>query len=213
MKNLWLRLSKREKVIFSVAFMLFFLLLARYVVVNPYLAHRVSVKEQLEVRARQLQNYSRYLNREGELQEKIQVLRRRLKELESSLLEGDTSPVIASALQETVRGIASKEGVQIVATRVLNPEPVGNFLKVPIQVEVDGAMEQVASLIKGIDSSPQLLVVREITLRSLRPRARRNRRRRRAATQPTGKIRASMVIAGYSRLSKASSDQQVNLGP
>ena len=209
MKNLWLRLSQREKVIFSLAFLLFALLVARYLVVNPYLARRAWVKEQLEIRGRQLQNHSRYLNREKEIQEQIQSLKARVKDLESSLLEGDTAPVIASALQETVRGIAAKEGVRIVATRVLNPEPVGPFIKVPIQVEVDGAMEQVASLIKGIDAGASLLVVSEITIRSLRPRARRGRRRR--ASQSRGGIRASMVIAGFSRTSKASDDQQASL--
>lgn len=211
MKNLWLRLSKREKVIFSLAFLLFVLLGARYLVVNPYLARRAWVKEQLEIRGQQLQNHSRYLNREKDIQERIQLLKARLKDLESSLLEGDTAPVIASALQEMVRGIATKEGVRIVATRVLNPEPAGPFLKVPIQVEVDGAMEQVASLIKGIDAGASLLVVSEITIRSLRPRARRGRRRR--ASQSRSSIRASMVIAGFARTLAGSGDQQASLEP
>ncbi len=159
----------------------------------------------------QLENQNRYLSRGQELEEQVKVLRARLKDLESSLLEGDTAAVTASALQETVREIAAKEGVQIVATRVLNPERVGSFLKVPIQVEVDGAVEQVTSLIKGIDSAAKLLVVTELTIRSLRPRARR-RRQRRAQVASKG-LRASMVIAGFSRPSNGSSAEETNLGP
>ncbi len=127
------------------------------------------------------------------------------------MLEGDTAPVTASALQETVRGIAAKEGVEIVATRVLNPEPVGSFLKVPIQVEVDGEVEQVSSLIKGIDSSSKLLVVSELTIRSLRPRARRRGRRQ---TRNVGKgLRASMVIAGFTRPTNGTAPVEVSSVP
>ena len=169
MKKFWLRLSKRERTIVYGALCLLALVVARFLVINPYLAHRDWVKDQLEIKYQQLENQNRYLGRGDELEERIKILRKRLKTLESALLEGDTAPVTASALQETVRLIAAKEGVQIVATRVLNPEPVGSFLKVPIQVEVDGEVEQVASLIKGIDSAPKLLVVKELTIRSLRP--------------------------------------------
>ncbi|NIO06645.1 MAG: hypothetical protein GTO40_01165, partial [Deltaproteobacteria bacterium] len=147
MKKLWDRLSKRERTIVFVALSLLALVMARMLVVNPYLAHRAWVKDQLEVKYQQLQNQNRYVGRGDELQEQKKILSARLKELELALLEGDTAPVTASALQETVRGIAAKEGVEIVATRVLNPEPVGSFLKVPIQVEVDGEVEQVSSLI------------------------------------------------------------------
>jgi len=196
-KNLWLRLSKRERVIVSVAALIFVLLLARFFVLNPYLAHRASVAEQLDVRAKQLENHRRYLNRKEEIQGEIAALKTELEELVASLLVGDTPPVIASSLQETVRAIAAREGVQIVATRVLNPEPVGAFLRIPIQMEIDGAMEQVASLIQGIDSGPQLLVVNEITIRSLSPQAARGRPRERQAAG--GGVRASMVIAGFAR--------------
>jgi len=210
-KKFWLRLSKRERTIFFLAFSLFALVVARYLVINPYLARRAWVKDQLEVKFQQLENQNRYLGRGNELEEQIKILRVRLKQLESGLLEGDTAAVTASALQETVRAIAAKEGVQIVATRVLNPEPIGSFLKVPIQVEVDGEVEQVASLIKGIDTAPKLLVVNELTIRSLRPRARRRRQRK---TQQANKgLRASMVIAGFSRPSNGSNPVEVNPAP
>ena len=211
MKKFWLRLSKRERTIFFFALSLFALVVARYLVINPYLARRAWVKDQLEVKYQQLENQNRYLGRGKELEEQFKVLRARLKDLESSLLEGDTAPVTASALQETVREIAAKEGVQIVATRVLNPEPVGSFLKVPIQVEVDGAVEQVTSLIKGIDSAGKLLVVKELTIRSLRPRARRRRQRR--AREANKGLRASMVIAGFSRPSNGSSTEEESPAP
>ncbi len=211
MKKFWLKLSKRERTIVFAALSLLALVVARFLVINPYLAHRQWVKDQLEIKYQQLENQNRYLGRGDELEERLKFLRARLKNLESALLEGDTAPVTASALQETIRQIAAKEGVQIVATRVLNPEPVGSFLKVPIQVEVDGEVEQVASLIKGIDSAPKLLVVKELTIRSLRPRARR--RRRRKAPNASQGLRASMVIAGFSRPSNGLNTAEASPAP
>ena len=142
------------------ALSIFLLVLGRYLVVEPYSARREWVKSQLEIHSRLLKKQKQYLNRRTQLEGDLEQLKTKLETLDLSLLVGDTPPVSASALQETVREIAAKEGVQIVSTRVLSPKPVGSFLSIPVQIEVSGEIGQVANLIKGIESSSKLLVVK-----------------------------------------------------
>jgi len=106
--------------------------------------------------------------------------------------------VSASDLQETVQAVAAREGTQVITTRVLNPEPVGSFSKIAIQLEIGAQIQQLASLIRGIETTPKLLMIDEINVRSLfRPVG--------VPQPPAGapalaqNLRVSLVVSGYAR--------------
>jgi hypothetical protein len=68
-------------------------------------------------------------------------------------------------MQDVIQGLATKEGKQVITTRVLNPEAAGGFAKISVQMEIGGQIDQPASLIRGIENSPQLLMIDEINVR------------------------------------------------
>jgi len=196
MKKFWERLSKRERGMALLACSIFFLVLGHYFVVEPYSARREWVKSQLEIQTNLLERQNRYLKRRTQIEGDLRRLKTKLETLKSSLLGGDTPPVSASALQETVRKIAAKEGVQIVSTRVLSPKPVGSFLTISVQLEVSGEVGQLVNLIRGIESNAKLLAVSEVNIRSL---ASRVNRRRRPILRSRGSLRTTLVISGFAR--------------
>lgn len=180
------------------ALSIFFLVLGRNLVVEPYLARMKWVKSQLEIKTRLLEKQYRYMNRRSQFEGDLGQLSTKLEVLESSLLGGDTPPVSASALQEAVGEIAAKEGIQIVSTRVLSPKHEGSFLNISIQVDVSGEIDQLVNLIKGIKSSSKLLVVSEVNIRSLVARV---NRRRRPVSRGRGGLRTTLIISGFVRSS------------
>ena len=198
MKRLWERLSKREKGLVALTLLILFSVIARYFLVSPFLERREWVKSQLEIRPQLLEKNLRYIGLKAEIQAGLERARGELKAVEPSLLSGDTPSVSASDLQQTVQALATKEGTQVLSTRVLNPEAMGTFTKIPIQMEVSGKIEQVANLIKGIESAEKLLVVGELNIRSLftpvvaqRPQT--------AAQIPAQNLRVSLTISGLVR--------------
>src|SRR5713226_2611492 len=207
MKKIWERLSKREKGLVIGALVILLLLLARSFLLVPFLDHREWVKEQLEVQPQLLEKDLRYINQKTAIEAGLEKARSELKGLESVLLSGDTPSVSASSLQEVVQALAAKEGTQVITTRVLNPEVMGPFTKIPIQLEVGGQIDQLANFIKGIGSADKLLTVNELSVRSLftpavvRP----------PGTQPPGAVqapvqslRASLIVSGFARSQTAS---------
>ena len=203
MKRLWERLSKREKGLVALTLLILFSVIARYFLVSPFLERREWVKSQLEIRPQLLEKNLRYIGLKAEIQAGLERARGELKAVEPSLLSGDTPSVSASDLQQTVQALATKEGTQVLSTRVLNPEAMGTFTKIPIQMEVSGKIEQVANLIKGIESAEKLLVVGELNIRSLftpvavaRPQT--------PAQIPAQNLRVSLTISGFSRTQAAS---------
>jgi ACT domain-containing protein len=176
--------------------------MAKFAIVTPFLEHREWVKSQLDSQPQLLAKNIRYLGQKDAMLAALEAARAAIKAQEPKLLSGDTASVSASDLQETVQALASREGTQVITTRVLNPESAGSFSKIAIQMEIGGQIQQIANLIKGLESSPKLLVIDEINVRSLfRPIG---------FPQPQGvpqlpaqNLRASLTIAGFARAPSA----------
>lgn len=199
MKQLWQRLSKRERAWVFAALMVVAALLAYDFAIDPMIQRREMVQQQLALQPDLLEKNIGFLAREESINKRLNEAKNELRRLDRLLFEGDTPSVIASALQEVVRAIAAKDDIRIVTTRVLQSEQVGPFLKIPVQVDVVGQIEQVAHLITGIASNPKYLIVDEANIRSVRTRASRRRRKRSVAAPAEGELRASLIIAGFSR--------------
>ena len=206
MRRFWERLSRRERGLVVASLLILLVLSAKYLLVSPVLQRREWVKTQLEIQPRLLEKNLRYIGRKEEMAAALESARNDIKAREPKLLTGDTASVSASDLQETIQGLAAKEGTQVITTRVLNPEAVGSFSKISIQMEIGGQIDQIANLIRGIETSPKLLAVDEINVRSLfRPVG---------FPQPQGapqvaaqNLRVSLTVAGFARSHTAAQDK------
>ena len=174
------------------------LILGRSVVLNPYLERRAWVKSQLEIQPQLLEKNLRYLSHKDEMTASLEAVRNELKNREPRLLTGDTASVSASDLQDTVQALATKEGTQVITTRVLNPEAAGSFSKIGIQMEIGSQIDQLANLIRSIETSPKQLVIDEINVRSLfRPVGLPQVPG--VPAGPAQNLRVSLTVAGFAR--------------
>lgn len=209
MNNFWQRLSKRERALVILTGFILLTFVAKYAVVTPYLEHRAWVKSQLESQPRLLAKNLRYLAQKEAMVAGLETARAQIQAQERKLLTGDTPSVSASDLQETVQAMANREGTQVITTRVLNPEPAGSFSKIGIQLEIGGEIQQIANLIRGIETSPKLLMIDEINIRSLfRPIG---------FPQPAGvpqapvqNLRISLMVSSYARNQPATTARPEN---
>jgi Tfp pilus assembly protein PilO len=209
MNDLWRRMSKRERGLALLTAVILLVFIAKYAVITPFLERREWVKNQLESQPQLLQKNLRYLAQKDALFSALETARAQIKMQEPKLLTGDTASVSASDLQETVQAMAAREGTQVITTRVLNPEAAGSFSKIGIQLEISGQIQQIANLVRGIETAPKLLVVDEINVRSLfRPIG---------FPQPQGvpqvpaqNLRISLTVAGFARTQGASSPKVEN---
>jgi len=202
MKRVWLiwqRFSKRERALVAATLVIFVALLGRVFVLGPFLERREWVKSQLEIQPQRLEKNLRYIDRKGDIMADLEKARAELKASEPLLLTSDTASVSASDLQQTVQGLASRGGAQVISTRVLNPEAMGPFTRIPIQLEVSGLIEQVAGLIQGIESAPKLLVINEINVRSFAVVGAPRRPDGSAGPQPAQNLRVSLTVSGFMR--------------
>ena len=204
MNQFWQRLSKRERGLAVLSLVIIFAALARYVLIGPFVERWEWVGSQLEIQPQLLEKNLRFLGQRDELVVLLEATQSDLKAREPKLLTGDTPSVSASDLQDVIQGLATKEGTQVITTRVLNPEGAGSFAKISIQMEIGGQIDQLANLIRGIESSPKQLLIDEINVRSLfRPIGVPQIP---GVPQPAAQnLRVSLTVAGYSRGQPAAS--------
>jgi type II secretory pathway component PulM len=206
MRQIWQRLSRRERGLVAVTAVILLLALGRYVLIGPFLERWDSVRAQLEIQPQLLEKNLRFLAQREELATALEVARSDIKAKEPRLLTGDTPSVSASDLQDAVQGLATKEGTQVITTRVLNPESAGGFAKISIQMEIGGQIDQVASLIRDIENSPKLLMVDEINVRSLfRPAG--FPQPQGAPQLPMQNLRVSLTVSGFARSQAAANEK------
>jgi Tfp pilus assembly protein PilO len=197
--RIWQRFSKREKGLVIATLAIFVALLGRMFVLGPFLERREWIKSQLEIQPQRLEKNLRYIDRKSDIMSGLDKARAELKSLEPLLLTSDTASVSASDLQQTVQGLASRGGAQVVSTRVLSPEALGPFTRIPIQLEISGLIEQVTGLIQGIDSAPKLLVINEINVRSFAVVGAVPRRPDGGAAPTPQNLRVSLTVSGFVR--------------
>jgi len=198
MTRLWRRLAKREKALVAVALFIFLIVVGRIFVVSPLMERRDWIRSQLEMQPQLLEKNLRYVGQKEEITNALAKSREALKLREPLLLAGTTDSVRASELQQAVQALAAREGTQVITTRVLNPEPLGPFTKIAIQMEVSGQIDQVTNLIRGIDAADKLLVVDELNIRSLiSPVA--GPRPPNIPTPSAQSLRASITVSGFVR--------------
>jgi Tfp pilus assembly protein PilO len=204
-KALWQRLSRREKGLVAAMLVIAAMVLARYAVVSPLLARREETLTRLRSQPQLLEKNLTYLARESQIKASLERARAELKANEPALLAGDTVSVSASDLQQIVQTVAAKEGVQVISTRVLSPEPAGSFTKIPIQIEVGGQIDQLVNLIRGIEAADKLLVIGEMNFRSLFTPAPRSPSASQLAPPAQPSLRATLTVSGLTRSAKESS--------
>jgi type II secretory pathway component PulM len=199
LRIIWKRLSKREKGLVALGGAVLVLLLGRSFVYDPFVARMNRISQQLELEPQRLERNQRYVHRKPEIMANLERARGELKGLEPLLLTGDTPSVSASDLQRTVQDFASRGGTQVVSTRVLSPEAMGTFTRIPIQLEISGLIDQVANLIQGIETAPKLLVINEINIRSFAVVGVPPRRPDGTSALPPQNLRVSLTVSGYIR--------------
>jgi hypothetical protein len=198
MSEFWHRLSRRERALVILTVVILAVFVVKYALITPFVERRAWVKSQLESQPQLLAKNLRYLGQKETMTAGLESARTQIQAQEPKLLSGDTPSVSASDLQETVQALAAREGTQVITTRVLNPEAAGSFSKIGLQLEIGGQIQQVVNLIKGIESSPKLLMIDEINVRSLfrpigfpQPPG--------APQAPAQNLRISLMVSGYAR--------------
>ena len=166
LKQLWQRLSARERVLAGAALLAVLLVVVRYGIVEPYLTYTVHLEEEIEQEAQRVAKMQRQRSRREQIAIQVNVLHQRFQAMRQRLIPGGTPALAAAHLQERIQTLASQSGLELVTTQVMRDEAVAEFRKIAVQVTLRGELPAVANFVAGVEYGDWLLAVMTLEVRS-----------------------------------------------
>jgi general secretion pathway protein M len=165
-RQLWQRLSARERVLAGAALLALLLVVVRYGIIAPYLTYTAHLEEEIEQEAQRVAKMQRQRNRREQIAIQVNVLHQRFQQMRQRLIPGGTPALAAAHLQERIQTLASQSGLELVTTQVMRDEAVADFRKIAVQVTLRGELPAVADFVAGVEYGDWLLAVMTLEVRS-----------------------------------------------
>lgn len=161
-----MRLSSREKVLVLASALMVLGYIAVVYMVDPFLESQREVREQLDARRSELASLRALAGERSRYQRRVDDLRVRVADAESLLLEENKIPIVAAEIQERIHQYGLEAGVSIVRESVLRPKDHEQFVEVPVELSVKGALREIHAFLYKVEMNEKLLTVPKFVIRS-----------------------------------------------
>ncbi len=183
------KLSQRDKRAITILAVVGVVMLLGFGVVLPFYNAKSEVAEVLEDKEQLLQRYIQVLQEEGNYRVELTQLDRVLNGYRQRLLDARDISVATVQLEEVVRSLATKSGIQVTRSNPLQERQMGgNYVKITLQINLRSNMSQLTGFLYALSAHNKFLVVENFFLNSLRSR-------------DQVRIQPRMNVSGFIRLS------------
>ena len=165
-KSPWGKLKGRKK-------NLFMLLLAGVLVVVIYefgvvalLESQRKVRDELGLKSKMLGRYDEFVKTEKDIEEELGQVEKQVEAIQAKLLPGETPQIMAASLQEMLKKLSEKNGIQIRSFRIGEPKELNFFLRVPVIIEINPtkSMSSLTYFLYDIENAEKFLVISDLNL-------------------------------------------------
>ena len=187
-KSPWGKLKGRKK-------NLFMLLLAGVLVVVIYefgvvalLESQRKVRDELGLKSKMLGRYDEFVKTEKDIEEELGQVEKQVEAIQAKLLPGETPQIMAASLQEMLKKLSEKNGIQIRSFRIGEPKELNFFLRVPVIIEINPtkSMSSLIYFLYDIENAERLLVISDLNLTAPNMR------------NPT-EVQGNLTVTGFAR--------------
>lgn len=163
-----IKLNKERKYILIVGCILIFLgVIYRF---YPNLEGMFSANDELILRQQKINKYKDIASQRDYQENRLSLLNRVIERSEIILLNGETASLAAVDLQNIIKDITGRSGIEIKAMRVLKTESLdgGNYSKIPVEITFESTIRQLKEVIYKIESYSKLLTIFDVKTRNNR---------------------------------------------
>jgi len=187
-KTSWGKLKGRNK-------NLLLLLLAAVLVVLIYefgvvalLESQRKVRDELGLKTKMLGRYDEFVRTGKEIEVELGQVESQVEALQAKLLPGDTPQIMAANLQEMLKKLSEKNGIQIRSFRIGEPKELNFFLRVPVIIEINPtkSMSSLTYFLYDIENADKFLVISDLNLTAPNMR------------NPT-EVQGNLTVTGFAR--------------
>ena len=187
-KSPWGKLNGRRK-------NLFLFLLAGVLVVVIYefgvvaiLESQRKMRDELGLKTKMLGRYDEFMKSGKDIEEELSQVEKQVEAIQAKLLPGETPQIVAANLQEMLKRISERNGIQIRSFRIGEPKELNFFLRVPVIIEINPtkSMSSLTYFLYDIENADKLLVISDLNLTA--PNMRN-----------PAEVQGNLTVAGFAR--------------
>jgi len=165
MKFPWKKTKGRNSVLFLLLLVVA-VILAYQFVFSPLVASQKKVRDDIALNEKVLARYDEYIKSGKEIQEGLDQLKQQVEAVQAKLLPGETPQINAANLQEILKKLSEKNGIQIRSFRIAEPKEMTFYLKIPVIIEINPtrSMASLAYFLYDIENYEKFLFISDLDL-------------------------------------------------
>jgi len=155
----------RRSLIFLILVVIVVALVVQFGIV-PIVGYQRKVREEIILKKKMLSRYQEYIKSGRNIDEEMNQVAQQVETIQSKLLPGETAQISAASLQEILKKLSEKNGIQIRSFRIGEPKDLNFYSKIPVIIEINPT-KSIASLtyfLYDIEHYEKLLLITDIDM-------------------------------------------------
>ena len=146
------------------------------------------VRDELGLKTKMLGRYDEFVKTEKDIEEELGQVEKQVEAIQAKLLPGETPQIMAASLQEMLKTLSEKNGIQIRSFRIGEPKELSYFMRVPVIIEINPtkSMSSLTYFLYDIENAERLLVISDLNLTAPNMR------------NPT-EVQGNLTVTGFAR--------------
>jgi Tfp pilus assembly protein PilO len=166
LKVSWKKMRRERRTVLALLILVVVLILAYEFALVPLVESQKNVRQELALKKKLLARYEEYIKSGKDMDEELNQKVQQVEAIEGKLLPGETPQINAANLQEILRKLSERNGVQIRSFRIGEPKEMNFYLKIPVTIEVTPtkSVAALAYFLYDIENYEKLLVISDLDL-------------------------------------------------
>jgi len=146
-------------------------------------------EEEIVLKRRVLSKYQEHLQNRDTVQQELDQTLKQYETIQQRLLGGETAQLGSANLQEMVKRLTDKNGINIRSFRILEPKEMNVYRKISLQIEFSPtpSLLNLSQFIFDIEHHEKELMISELDFLALNPRT-------------PNSLQGSLVISGFMKI-------------
>ena len=135
-------------------------------VILPVVESQRKVQEELVLKKKMLGRYDEYIKAGKDIEEELNQRAEQVAMIESKLLAGETPQINAANLQEILRRLSEKHGIQIRSFRMTEAKEMSFYVRIPVVIEMSPmrSMASLTSFLYDLEHYEKFLLISDLDL-------------------------------------------------
>ena len=157
-------ISKRDKKVLTIGALAVSLFLIMNYVLFPFIESEKDIRERKEQKEMVLQKYEREIKQKGEIEKKLNQLKRKQNQLNGKLLKGGTPSLAAAEMQKVLEKISSKQDLELKSVKVKDAEEKGEFLAIPLEIRFTSDLNRTRKFLSDLEKNTKYLIIPKLKI-------------------------------------------------